>query len=250
MAVCKQGSTIKNFPGESCPVGWTQVGGTTTPAVPGATTTTASGNPWDDKPVYNYRPPGTEPGYTPGSGVDYLNEWQSKTDAGDYMSFLPARDQLLLMAITDQRGGRSMGPTWEMFIGQSAAYGSRGQRVTPMELARQYAEKYGVDVDKWLAKQKDESGGGGGGAAAPEPADPTAMKRMMDALAQDKLGRTLSDKEFNRYYKSYAGDFRGNPRMDPTQHGVEALQGNEDYQEYQVAQKFADAFDGVLRGAS
>ena len=255
MAVCKQGSTVRNFDGDSCPAGWTQIGGTSTPATPGATTTTPSGKPWEDKPVYNYRPPGSfprMPGASEHTSSDNYYQWQSKTEAGDQMSLLPFRDQVLLMAITDQRGGRSMTPTWEMFVGQAAAYGATGRPMKPMDLAHMYAEQYGVDVDKFLAEQAagGGGGGGGGGAAAPEPADPTAMRRMMDALAEDKIGRTLSDKEFNRYYKSYAGDFRGNPRMDPQQHGIEALQGNEDYQEYQVAQKFADAFEGVIRGAS
>jgi hypothetical protein len=76
------------------------------------------------------------------------------------------------------------------------------------------------------------------------------MKRMMDALSMDLLGRTLNDKEFKRYYGRYKGAFAGNPAVDPQQHGTEALQRNDDYQEYQVATKFATAMKSVIEGAA
>lgn len=81
-------------------------------------------------------------------------------------------------------------------------------------------------------------------------AGPDSMKRMMDGLSMDLLGRTLSDKEFKRYYGSYTGAFAGNPGMDPTQHGIEAMQRNDDYQEFQVASKFASAMKSVIEGAA
>ena len=39
-------------------------------------------------------------------------------------------------------------------------------------------------------------------------------------------------------------------RWERTKRAIEALQANDDYQEYQVATKFASAMDSVLRGAA
>jgi len=94
------------------------------------------------------------------------------------------------------------------------------------------------------------SGFGFGGGAAPEPLDASAVRRAMDTLARNSIGRTLSNREFRDYYRQYKSEFAGNPDMDMQQNGIEALQRNDDYQEYQVATKFADAMKSVIRGVA
>jgi hypothetical protein len=128
-----------------------------------------------------------------------------------------------------------------------------GTSASPIGWITQYAASLGISIRNAVDGGNGPGGGGGGGgggAAAPIAAGPDAVKRVMDSLANDLLGRTLSDKEFKRYYGSYKSAFAGNPDMDMQQHGIEALEGDDDYQEYQVAQKFATAMDSVLRGAS
>lgn len=93
-------------------------------------------------------------------------------------------------------------------------------------------------------------GGGFGGGAAPQPADASAVRRAMDTLSRNMLGRTLSNREFRDYYKQYKTEFAGNPDVDMQQNGIEALQRNDDYQEYQVATKFASAMESVIRGGA
>lgn len=110
---------------------------------------------------------------------------------------------------------------------------------------------------QWLstATMGDESGsssGGGsgyGGPAAPQPADPSAIRRAYDQVTTNLLGRTLRDEEFDKYYKSYTSDFSSNPDMDPAQHMIESARTEDDYQEYQVATKFAGALESVLKGS-
>jgi hypothetical protein len=72
----------------------------------------------------------------------------------------------------------------------------------------------------------------------------------MDSLSADMVGRRLSDKEFKKYYNSYTKDFSKNPELDYQQDATEALRQNDEYQEYQVATKFAGALSSVLKGAS
>lgn len=93
-------------------------------------------------------------------------------------------------------------------------------------------------------------GGYGGGAAAPEPLDASAVRRAMDTLARNSIGRTLSNREFRDYYRQYKSEFSGNPDVDMQQNGIEALQRNDDYQEYQVATKFASAMESVIKGVA
>lgn len=93
-------------------------------------------------------------------------------------------------------------------------------------------------------------GYGGGGAAAPQPLDASAVRRAMDALSRNLVGRTLSNREFKDYYRQYKSEFAGNPDVDMQQNGIEALQRNDDYQEYQVATKFATAMESVIKGGA
>lgn len=261
MPLCKDSAgRVTVVVGATCPPGTTQqntgvtggqAGGTSQQQSGGSASIPGSNLPPDkDTIVYTQRLPGTAPDYQTGSGVDYLNSWQTKTQAAASITGLPVDDQMLLLSIARSRGGRSMNPVWEMFIEQAAAYGASGKRVTPMELARKYAQQYGITATSTSGAGPSGGGSSGSGAQAPTPADATSIKRMMDSLSLDKIGRTLSDQEFQRYYGSYVRAFRGNPELDPNQHGVNALQANDDYQEYQVATKFASAFDKVLRGAS
>jgi hypothetical protein len=172
------------------------------------------------------------------------SQFQTKGYAGSQVGMLPFEDQAMLLGIARASGGRSMGPVWDMFVEQASAYGQAGKRVTPIELARQYAAQAGISAVDGMGSS------GGSGAPAPMAAGPDSIRRIMDSLSNDLLGRTLSDKEFQQYYGSYRSAFSGNPEVDMQQHGIEALQANDDYQEYQVASKFASAMDSVLRGAA
>lgn len=139
------------------------------------------------------------------------------------------------------------------YIAESAAYNRRGIRVTPQQLAYQEAlDKGWITSDGSIELPARGGGGprGGSGPAAPTPSDPSAIRRAMDQVTMGLIGRTLSDKEFNKYYSQYVGAFSGNPDMDPAQHMIERTRKDEDYQEYQVATKFAGALDAVLRGAA
>ena len=147
----------------------------------------------------------------------------------------------------DYRGtGRSM---WERATRASSLTVAGGTPRTPYDLINQFAVEAGVTADGGGGSGSG-GGGGGGGAAAPVAADPSSMKRLMDQLSLDMLGRTLSDKEFKSYYGKYKGAFSGNPAIDAQQHGMEALQRNNDYQEFQVASKFATAMKSVMEGAA
>lgn len=143
----------------------------------------------------------------------------------------------------DYRGtGASL---WAKAVATSQTLLARGVRMAPMAI-----------IQGWVADgtgtPDPPSGGGGyggGGAMAPQPADSTSIRRAMDQVSTGLLGRTLSDKEFNAYYKSYTSVFAGNPDMDPTQDMIEAARTEDDYQEYQVATKFAGALQSVLKGS-
>ena len=248
MAVyCKQGTSVK-LPDESgnCPAGFTKYD-TGSPGKDGGGSTTAPTSsvpqPYTkDAPVWNDRLPGMTPAYTPGSGLDYLHDWQAKGVAEGAKMDLSPGDQGLLLSIAKSQGGRSIGPVWQTFVDRSAMYAERGQRATPMELARQYAIENGI-----------QPGGGpgssGSGSSGPKPIDELGIRRAMDSVSTNLIGRTLSDAEFKKYYSSYTRDFSGDPGLDYQQHEVEAIKKEDDYQEMQVAQKFSKAFDAVLKGA-
>jgi hypothetical protein len=93
-------------------------------------------------------------------------------------------------------------------------------------------------------------GGGGGGGRTIVAPDPTQIRRIMDATSMSMVGRTLSDKEFNKYYDQYKKQYlsaEGN--IDTQQILTERVRKEEDYQEASVANKFASAMSAVLKGS-
>ena len=249
MAVyCKQGTTVK-LPDQSgnCPAGFTKYDtGTVGKDGGGSATvpTTSVPQPYTkDAPVWNDRLPGMTPAYTPGSGLDYLHDWQSKGVAEGAQLDLDAGEQGLLLAIARSQGGRSIGPVWQTFVDRSAMYAETGKRVTPIELAQMYAIENGIKFGAGAG------GSGGSGSSGPKPIDELGIRRAMDSVSTNLIGRTLSDEEFKKYYHSYTSAFSKDPGVDYQQHEVEAIKKQDDYQEMQVAQKFSKAFDAVLKGA-
>jgi hypothetical protein len=137
---------------------------------------------------------------------------------------------------------------WEDAVNASASLWQNHRiRKTPYQIISEWA----ADITPKGAKGGDgNSGRSGSSAAAPMPADSSAIRRAMDTVTTQLLGRTMSDKEFNRYYSSYVKEFGGNPDMDATQNMIEAAKSQEDYAEYTIATQFAGALDKVLRGAA
>jgi|694.fasta_scaffold36083_3 hypothetical protein len=164
-----------------------------------------------------------------------------KTSANSmYMNYPQYRG--LFNAIAKEQGGTSGSSAFGKFVTQSAYYNSIGIQVSPFELAEEYAQARGIQP---LAPGDD----GRKGPAAPQPIDELGIRRAMDSVSTNLIGRTLSDDEFKNYYGSYAKDFRKDPGLDYQQHETEAIKREEDYQEMQVAQKFSKAFSSVLKGA-
>ena len=118
----------------------------------------------------------------------------------------------------------------------------QGVRKSPFQIIAEWSSVVGPG-------NSSGGSGGGGGGGAPQAADPSTIRRMMDQISTAMLGRTLSDKEFKHYYQSYVNGFNGNNNMDPQQHAMDAVRGQGDYEEYQVATKFAGALQSVLKGA-
>lgn len=246
--------------GGKCESGWTLMGTLDSAATPGDTTATASSSP---EGVWVTRPGGLNYGYdSTGSGVN-------NPSSSMYSELVPTiklaearwlqlpeyqRNMFSLIAMAESGNRGSGKSTYTDFVQLSAAGVANGQNTNPYTLAMQYARDRGIikPNGQVVVPQNGPGSNGPGpsGPAAPVPADATGMRRVMDSLATNLVGRTLSDEEFNSSYKDYAAKFAANPDVDPTQVATESVQGNPDYQEYQVATKFAKAFDSVLRGAS
>lgn len=260
---CKQGvnGTPQYKPGDECPAGWTPAPiAAPAPGTPGSTTpstTSPSGSnipmAWFPRPNGQTGPMGTSDLYAGKGNVPAIqnpnssiyNTTMPRSDVITAWEMLPLKQQQQIDRIAksiDYRGtGRSL---WERASNASALSVEQGRPMTPYSFINRYA------IEGASSSSSGGGGGGGGGAAAPVAAGPDSMKRMMDALSMDMLGRTLSDKEFKRYYGSYKGAFAGNPAVDTQQHGMDALQRNDDYQEFQVASKFATAMKSVIEGAA
>ena len=64
------------------------------------------------------------------------------------------------------------------------------------------------------------------------------------------VGRTLSDKEFDKYYKQYKSEYlSAGGNVDTQQLLTERVRKEEDYQEMSVAKKFGAAMSNVLKGS-
>lgn len=120
------------------------------------------------------------------------------------------------------------------------------------------ASKGSVTVEQALQAMIDpdvladiESGGGrGGGGRTITAPDETQIRRIMDQTSTGLIGRTLNDKEFNKYYKEYKKEYLGSEgNIDTQQVLTERVRKEEDYQEMSVAKKFGAAMANVLKGS-
>jgi hypothetical protein len=97
-----------------------------------------------------------------------------------------------------------------------------------------------------------ESGGGrgGGGGRSITAPDDTQIRRIMDQTSMGLIGRTLNDKEFDKYYKEYKKQYLSSGgNIDTNQVLTERVRKEEDYQEMSVAKKFGAAMANVLKGS-
>jgi hypothetical protein len=95
-----------------------------------------------------------------------------------------------------------------------------------------------------------ESGGGRGGGRTITAPDDTQIRRIMDQTSMGLIGRTLNDKEFNKYYKEYKKEYLGaQGNIDTQQVLTERIREEDDYQEMSVAKKFGAAMANVLKGS-
>ncbi len=183
------------------------------------------------------------------TSLTYGHPEPMSTDAivGNYgMLPLPTQDALDNLAKALGTGNSTGYSLYAKAVATSQAYLQRGIRATPMQIIQAW-----VNDGTGVPKPPTGGGGGyGGGAAAPQAADPTAIRRAMDQVTTGLIGRTLSDKEFDGYYKSYVSAFNSNPDMDPAQDMIEAARTDDNYQEFQVATKFAGALSDVIRGTA
>lgn len=124
----------------------------------------------------------------------------------------------------------------------SAASASSDKPITVEQALREM-----IDPEKLANLGK--GGGGGGGRTIVAP-DPTQIRRIMDATSMSMVGRTLSDKEFKKYYEQYKKQYLGaEGNIDTQQILTERVRKEEDYQEASVANKFASAMSAVLKGS-
>lgn len=95
-----------------------------------------------------------------------------------------------------------------------------------------------------------ESGGGRGGGRTITAPDDTQIRRIMDQTSMGLIGRTLNDKEFDKYYKEYKKQYLSSGgNIDTNQVLTERVRKEEDYQEMSVAKKFGAAMANVLKGS-
>lgn len=184
--------------------------------------------------VYNYQTDASTAKSEYASGAGYMDAGMTK--------WL----EQVAKAIDYRKTGKGL---WEDAVDASGALWENHQvRKTPYQIIVEWAGQ--ISPKSSGGGDGSRGSGGGSGAKGPSPADPSAIRRAMDQVTMGLIGRSLSDKEFNRYYQSYVSEFSGNPDMDPGQDMIERARKDEGYQEYQIATKFAGALDKVLRGAA
>lgn len=175
---------------------------------------------------------------------------QSKLE-GAWFELSPG-EQALYSTIAQSLGASNTGPgTLARFAAMSAKGVDEGVRRTPTQLAWEYAVNNGLvsDDGSFVVADTGTAQRYGSGPSAPPYIDASAARRAMDTVSSSLLGRTLSDKEFDKYYAGYQGRATENPRLDYQQDMTEAVRSEDGYQEYQVATKFATALKSVMRGA-
>lgn len=260
VVICVNASGVKKGFSDACPSGWTPASTTPAAGAGGATTPAANTTPRRvTVPSFTAVPmqaPNAQGWYSSPQRT-YLS-YDNQETAEEGFGSLPANMKNYIDAVAKFDDYRRTGASlYAQAVRAITDSGYSGAILSPFQWIQNYGRGIGfTNMDGTISDAAKSAlsggggGGGGGGAAAPEALGADTMRRAMDALAGDLIGRTLSDKEFKRYYGAYRSDFAGNPALDTTQHGTEALQRNDDYQEYQVAAKFATAMESVIRGAA
>lgn len=201
---------------------------------------------WDETPDgFNSRL--NTSGYFGTSNITPQNVRSDRQDVWDgygYYSLSDEQKQLVRNATYSHYGGREVDPSYFDKILDTALAQSAFSVGTDKEITVEDALRGMLDPDALAS-----GGGGGGGRSAPQAPDATSIRRIMDATSNNLIGRTLSDKEFNKYYKQYVGEFNANPNIDTQQILTERVRKEKDYQEASVAGKFSQALASVMRGA-
>lgn len=182
--------------------------------------------------TYNYVSSSSDAMAEYGSGEGYMT--QGMTNWIDQVA----------KAIHPLKTGKTL---WEDAVAASKSlWTSHHVRKTPYQIVAEWA---GDISPKSSGGGSGSSGYGSSGLGTPTPGVDT-VRQAMDQVSVGLIGRTLSDKEFARYYEHFKGDFASSGgNMEIGQDAKEFVQKDEDYQEYQVATKFASALDSVLKGA-
>lgn len=180
----------------------------------------------------------------PMSEDDTTGSWGNLAPGTDNLEY---GSQSWVTAVAKALDYRGTGPgLWAKAVAASQTAYENGQYISPLAFIQQWAS--GLDTSG-STRSSGGGGYGGGGGVGPQAPDSSSVRRAMDQVSMGLLGRTLSEKEFNKYYQSYVSEFSGNPDMDPQQNMIERVRQEKDYDEYQVAAKFSSALSGVLRGA-
>jgi hypothetical protein len=192
---------------------------------------------------------GSSPGMTGPSLGDYDGDFKSsRQDVWDGYGYysLNKDQQKLVRDATDAHYNRKVddasfyGNILKTALARSSNSASSGNPITVEQALREIVDNGGIDGRN--------RGGSGSGSKGPTPADPTSIRRVMDVTSSALIGRTISEDEFNKFYKQYTNEFGSNPDVDPNQLAKEYARTDEDYQEYQVASKFSKSMSRVLRG--
>jgi hypothetical protein len=177
---------------------------------------------------------------------DVRSDRQDVWDGYGYYSLSDEQKELVRNATYSHYGGREVDPSYFDKILDTALARSAFSIDTDEPITVEDALRGMLDPE---ALANGGGGGGGGGRSAPQAPDATSIRRVMDATSNNLIGRTLSDKEFDKYYKQYVGEFNANPDMDTQQVLTERVRKEKDYQEASVAGKFSQALASVMKGA-
>lgn len=184
------------------------------------------------------------------------------------------------------------GTMWDTFVTQSAWLATEqggGVIVTPYELAAQWAADGGGVYDQARGNMPGGGsysyggggggyygGGGGGSVGSVNLTNPDDARAVINQLSLEMLGRTVTDKEFRRYYKALTDlemskpqtvrmdvDADGNP-IQVVEGGLgpegrtaalqESIRGSKDFNEYAIGSQAVDLMSqylqerGVFRG--
>lgn len=187
---------------------------------------------------------------------------------GGYLNVSPEVDQLLTQIMNVKAGNRPWNPEekrklWsEGVIGANFVVRQTGQRVTPVEVLRDY---YLRDENVLGMGKRRSSAGGGGGYSGPVTqtrlTDPTTAENLLDTSLKNYLGRAATGREKSEFVKALNRYEAQNPTVttpmgpggsvttggaQPTVFAEQFAQSQEGAAEYQAATTYLDAFLGSL----